>query len=683
MKYVRIAGAVFVFLCCSLLVVTWTVPPPDTTHITWSTKVKARNGEILRLFTTDAGYWRIPAELENIDPTFITQLVAYEDKRFWIHPGVDAFAVARAIVQCITRGRVVSGASTLTMQSIRLLEPRPRTVTSKLIEMVQAFRLEQRLSKKEIVELYLSLAPYGGNIQGIEAACLLYYNTTPLHLTPSQAALLISLPQSPERRRPDLYPQQARQARYGVLQRLQSEGLMSDKQVELATIQPVPEHKYSTPFHAPQLAQKLRSANVLQWSIHSTLDYNIQTKAERIASRAQRMYSPDKTVAIMVVDNTNHEVLAHIGSGDFYVSQMDLTRATRSPGSTLKPFIYGLAFELGVLHPETKILDMPQRFDSYGPTNFAGGFHGWISVRKALQLSLNIPAVSVLNHIGPQYLLSRLISLDMPLSYQGDPGLSLALGGVGFSLHGLVELYCALANSGRFSPVKFQPGDANSSGKKLLGPIANWYVDDILRTLPGSALHPESGLNQIRYKTGTSYGYRDAWAIGYNQRYTVGVWTGRIDGGYGKGTTGLRSAVPVMLQLFASLPEIAQHDKKKVPLKGILSGSHQDLPANLQWFGSNGNILHHQHNPTISYPVNGSVVSFIGVSREDQHIPLKARGGTPPFHWLINGEVMQKPQNGADIFFNPQDPGGVHITLIDSKGKSDRVTIWVEEKMMP
>ena len=656
------------------------LPSPVPEKIEWSTSVVARQGETLRLFTTDDGFWRLPARLDKTDPKFTRQLLAYEDKRFWTHPGVDPLAVARATLQVVASGRVVSGASTLTMQTVRLLTPRPRTITSKLVEMVQALRLERRLSKQAILELYLSLAPYGGNIQGIEAASHFYFHADATHFTPSRAALLISLPQSPENRRPDLHPLRAKQARQEVLHRLHESGLLSEEDLQLATLQPLPKKRYPAPFSAPQLSQSLRREYADQNFIATTLKYDLQQKTEAIAARVQQELPPGKTVALLVVDNQTRQVLSHVGSGDFQTSQLDLTRAIRSPGSTLKPFIYGLAFEQGRLHPETRILDRPRRFGAYGPANFDGNFHGWISARQALQQSLNIPAVQVLEHVGPQRLLSRFSQLGVTLHYQKYPGLSLALGGVGCSLQDLVALYSGLANKGDYQPLQTIPKGEPSKSEKLLSPLAAWYVDASLPTLPSSANLPGAGgrNNGVRFKTGTSYGFRDAWAIGYDRNYTVGVWVGRPDGGYGKETTGANTAVPVLRRIFANLPKESSGTGDAPPPPGALMVSYDQLPPNLQWFAGERPDTLEARQPKIYFPVDGSTLDLTKHENGLSSLTLKSYGGTPPFYWLINGRPLGPATSDFITTYTPKGPGRAQITLIDSEGKRDSVAIWLE-----
>jgi penicillin-binding protein 1C len=664
-------GGCFIVLLFSGFLLYLSLPPAllGKLPVPCSAQVLDRNGRLLHLFTAKGGYWRLPARLERIDPDFIRLLLACEDKRFWTHRGVDPLALGRAVMQLAGHGRTVSGASTITMQTVRLLHPRPRTVVSKLIEMAEALRLERHLSKQEILQTYLTLAPYGGNIEGIEAACFFYFQKDAARLTPSEAALLISLPQSPERRRPDRRPEQAGLARNRVLDRLADNGLLSADQARLAQSQAVPKQRQPAPFLAPQFSRQLRALQPEKELLISSLDRAVQEKMEAAAAQAQQRLGAEskKTLAMLVLDNRSRQVLAHVGSGGWRISSLDLTKARRSPGSALKPFIYGLAFEQSLLHPETLILDRPARFGSYGPDNFDRTHHGWVSVREALHRSLNLPAVQVLERVGPQTLLARFASVGVFMGQnQTEQGLSLALGGTATTLRDLTALYAALADQGEFRPITFNPAAPPGPENRLLAPAAAWQVDEILRSLPAAA-----GLQtaaRIRWKTGTSYGFRDAWAIGYTRQHTVGVWVGRPDGGYGKRTTGAELAVPVLLQAFAALP--AQAEAADSPPAGFRQLSHSQLPPHLQYFSRSAA---EQSQPRIYYPVDGSSLQLGG----EPVLVLKAHGGAPPFHWLINGQPVAKEQQGEIISCPPPGPGRARITLIDSQGRRDRISVWV------
>ncbi len=544
--------------------------------------------------------------------------------------------------------------------------------------MIEAFRLERRLEKKEILNLYLSLTPYGGNLQGIEAASLFYFNKDASRLNPSESALLISLPQSPENRRPDRHPQKATQARLTVLNRLASKGLLSDEAVVLANKSPVPTKRYRTPSSAPHLADQLRVQYPGKGTLRSTLDSLLQKQLTTIADRVQNRLEKGATLAALVVDNKSHQVLTHIGSGDYFNgSQLDLTSAIRSPGSTLKPFIYGLGFEQKHIHPETKILDRSQKFGEYSPENFDGTYRGWVSIRQALHQSLNIPAVQVLEKVGPFRLISRLKDVGVPLQYQGRPGLSLALGGVGCTLENLVALYSALANNGEYHPLYYTQNKTPQIVKTLLSSTATWYIDDILQTMPFAA--EVTANHNIRFKTGTSYGFRDAWGIGYTPDYTIGVWVGRPDGGYGKSGTGSSLAVPVMLEMFSVLPDHKGKAEDPIPPSEVLFANHNELPESLKWFKDKKTAGFLQNNlPRIIFPVDGSSMPLRKDSTGRPLLTLKADGGVPPLHWMIDGAPLNGLQNNTVAQYYPKGPGMTQITLIDGNGKRDHVGVWLE-----
>lgn len=682
----------FLSLCLHLILPS---PLPKRFPVPCSARVVDRQGRLLRLFTTKDGYWRLPAHIQvlqieegkrAVDPEFIRLLLAYEDKRFFAHHGVDPLALIRALGQGIWHGRVVSGASTITMQTVRLLRPHPRTLLGKLFEMIQALRLERLLSKEEILATYLTLTPYGGNIEGIEAACRFYLQKTAARITPSQAALLLSLPQSPEQRRPDRRHRQAVAARNHVLARLAAKGLLTEEQVQLGRKQPVPAQRSPTPFLAPHLSERLHAALPGRELLRTSLDRRLQEQLEGIARQVQARLGTNsrRTLAMLVLDNRSGQVLTHIGSGDYWHTRLDLTRAERSPGSALKPFIYGLAFEQGILHPETRILDRPARFGSYGPGNFDGTYRGWVSIREALHRSLNLPAVEVLERVGPQRLLTRFADLGLAVDPDRPPGLSLALGGTAVTLRDLVSLYAALANQGLYRPLSFRPESTEdttekSKGRRMLSNAAVWYVDDILRTRPWTSAEPApKGRQQgrIRYKTGTSYGFRDAWAVGYTRRYTVGIWLGRPDWGYGRETTGAASAVPVLFQAFAALPPVPEDRNEPRPRRpvGVLAVRHSALPPHLQWFSRSIQPGQQTEKPRIYFPVDGSTMQL----GQDPLLVLKAHGGTPPFHWLVNGRPLGREHSQAVTSYRPQGGGLTRITLLDSRGRRDKVSVWLE-----
>ncbi len=395
-------------------------------------------------------------------PAYLKLLLAYEDRRFRIHAGVDPLALGRAAFQLLTRGHIVSGGSTITMQLARLMEPRrERSVYAKLRQMVRALEIERQMSKDQILDLYLAMAPFGGNLEGIRAASIAYFGKEPKRLSLAESALLVALPQSPETRRLDRYPDAARAARDRVLDRMVEDGIESPQEDAAgAKAVPVPRLRKPMPILAPHSADQAMASVKDTPVIALTLDAGLQKVLEALARDRAVALGPNISVAIIAVDNASGDVLARVGSPDYFddrrAGQVDMTRAVRSPGSTLKPFIYGLAFEDGFVHPESLIDDRPIRFGSYAPENFDMTFQGTVPVRKALQMSLNVPAVALLDRVGASRLSARLKQAGANLVLPKDeaPGLAMGLGGVGITLQDLVQLYCGLARLGNTRPLR-------------------------------------------------------------------------------------------------------------------------------------------------------------------------------------------------------------------------------------
>jgi penicillin-binding protein 1C len=522
----------------------------ETSHI-----VLDREGRLLRAYATVEGRWRLPARVEDVDPRFVRLLLGYEDKRYYEHHGVDPFAIGRAAFQLISQRHIVSGASTLSMQVARLLEPREhRSFGAKLRQITRAFELEYALGKDEILSLYLTLAPYGGNLEGIRSASLANFGKEPKRLSLSEAALLVALPQSPELRRPDRFPAVARAARDRVLDRAVAQGIVPQDEVARAKSEPSPQARKALPVLAPHAADEVVAAEPAMRTHRLTIDATLQKTLEDLARERARALGPQISVAILAVDNATGEIRARVASADYFdarrAGQVDMTNALRSPGSTLKPFIYGLGFEDGLIHPETLIDDRPARYGSYTPENFDLTFQGTVTVRRALQLSLNVPAIAVLGKVGVNRLSARLAQAGAALVLpKGEaPGLAMGLGGVGIRLTDLVMLYIGLARGGLTTPLIERAGTSPASGRRLLEPVAAWYVGNILIGAPPPDNAPHG---RIAFKTGTSYGYRDAWAVGFDGRMTVGVWVGRPDGAPVPGLVGRAAAAPILFDASA------------------------------------------------------------------------------------------------------------------------------------
>ncbi|HXH01189.1 MAG TPA: penicillin-binding protein 1C, partial [Xanthomonadaceae bacterium] len=554
-------------LLFGLLVLDLAFPPKLPRQGDSSTLVVAADGTPLRAFADQHGIWRYPASIETVSPLYLQALLNYEDRNFWRHPGIDPTALARAAWQWLRAGGVVSGGSTLTMQVARILEREPparsRSPWRKARQLLRALQLEARLSKREILTLYLDRAPFGGTIEGVQAASWAYLGKPALRLSHAEAALLAVLPQAPSRLRPDRHPEAAQRARDKVLARMQSLGVWPRALIDDARIEPVVARALQPPRSAALLAQRLRSERPRATRIVSTLDAQLQaTLEERVAAYFSQL--PERTsAALLVVDNATSQARAYVGSVAFAdaarLGHVDMVRGWRSPGSTLKPFLYGLALDDGLIHSESLLVDAPQAFGGYRPGNFDAAFNGPVSAADALRLSLNVPAVDLLDRVGPGRFAARLANAGIQLRFPAGakPNLALILGGTGVKLEELVGAFAALNRDGIAARVRYTP-DAPAVERRLLSPGAAWIVREILEAhpRPGQVAGMfDTGLRpRVAWKTGTSYGFRDAWALGSTRRYTVGVWVGRPDGTPLPGQYGAVTALPLLFEVIDSLP---------------------------------------------------------------------------------------------------------------------------------
>jgi penicillin-binding protein 1C len=472
-----------------LVVIVMRTPMPEMSRLeSRSQLVLSSSGEPLWGFLAPDGKWRFSMSTAGADPKFLRMLIAYEDKRYHSHRGVDFLALARACIEAVRSRGVVSGASTLTMQVVRLLEPKPRTFSAKLDQILKALKLERAYTKEEILGIYLTLAPYGGNVEGLRAASLIYFGKEPKRLSAAESALLTALPQSPEARRPDRHAEAARAARDRILTTLASRGLLEPTVTAFSMAEKVPLSARTLAFSAPHLAARARNLSPPNQEIIWTLiDRDLQTQVERIASRGVVGWDDGVNIAIVVIRNRDCSFAAYLGGVDFGADsrsgQVDLVRAVRSPGSTLKPFIYALAFEKLIVHPETIITDQPIEIAGYQPENADGHFAGDISIRQALIRSRNTIAVMLLDKVGVDVLLSRFRATGRPLVLAGSDhsaGLAVALGGVGITLEQLTWFYSALANDGKLGATRFFPFDPARPVAQLLSADAARATADVL-----------------------------------------------------------------------------------------------------------------------------------------------------------------------------------------------------------
>ena len=528
--------------------------------------VLARDGSPLRAWPGSDGAWRYPVTPAEVSPRYIEALLGYEDRWFRWHPGVNPASLVRAAWQWARTGRIVSGGSTLTMQVARILEPVPRTAAGKLRQIARALQLEWRLSKDEILTLYLNHAPMGGIVEGVEMASRAYLGKPSRDLSLAEAALLATLPRAPSRLRPDRAPQAARAARDRVLARLENFGIWSPEAVTDARIEPVIAQKLQGAWLAPLAAERLHSgarktgvAGLAR--VNSTLDRELQATVERLLADRASVLPPRVSIAALVIDAGTLEVRAYAGSADFgdnaRGAHVDMVRGVRSPGSALKPFLYAMALDDGLIHSESLLIDAPQAFGGYQPGNFQADFSGPVSVSESLQRSLNVPAVDLLDQIGPARFAARLAEGGIkPRLVAGEaPNLSLILGGAGVTLEELVGGYRALAAGGVAGKPRLTPG-APVEETRLMSEGAAWIVRDILEGggHPDRPFVESAGAAPLAWKTGTSFGFRDAWAVGVSGRYALGVWLGRPDGTPNPGFFGANVAAPLLKDIAAALP---------------------------------------------------------------------------------------------------------------------------------
>lgn len=536
------------------------VAPVDLNPRQGSTLVLADDQTVLRAFADDEGVWRYPVTLDDVSPLYLEALIGYEDRFFYKHPGVNPFSLGRAFLQALRYGEVVSGGSTLTMQVARLRYPERRNLLGKFKEIVRALQLELHFSKARILTYYLNHAPFGGTVEGVQAAALTYLGYGARDLTHAQAALLAVLPQSPSRLRPDRHPLLAEDARNKVLDRLALYKVWDKTLVEDAKAETVISLTKETPQIAPLFARRL-AASSEDSVIKSHIDFHWQRHTEQLLMDYVQSIGDEISAAILIMESKTGKVRVYAGSADFNstsrAGHVDMVKSIRSPGSTLKPFIYGLAMDEGLVHSESLLMDVPLKFNDYQPNNFNGGFSGPVSMSDSLQRSLNIPAVQVLDRLGPVgfYLSLQAAQAQLELPRGASPNLSVGLGGVGTNLESLVALYSSLDNNGYAQKLVFKETES-SNEYVLLSPGSAWVIRSILARDPNAP-------HGIALKTGTSYGFRDSWALGVADGYTIGVWVGRPDGSPVTGHFGRQTAVPLLVN--ALFPRLNNNELPKQP----------------------------------------------------------------------------------------------------------------------
>lgn len=646
-------------------------PPPLERVRDVSPVVVDRNGEWVMAFTTDGGRWRLEARLDEIDPEFQRRVVAIEDARFWFHPGVDPIALTRASVSYLRSGRVTQGGSTITMQLARLLEPRPRTIPSKLVEMIRALQIERRMSKREILAAYLTLAPYGGNLEGVRAASRAYFQRDPRWLDDAEMALLIALPQAPEARRPDRRPQAARAARDRVLGMFVAADLISARQAEEARESAMPA-RAPFPYSAPHAAEALVARHPGEGVVRSSLDAQLQRDLEALARRHAAELEDEAQIALVAVELDSRAVRARIGGAgrERDGGYIDMTRAVRSPGSALKPFLYAIAFDEGIAAPETLVRDAPRRFGGYLPENFDRRFHGDVTLQDALRHSLNLPAVATLERIGAGRFHAALeragAEVHLPRRAGAEPGLALALGGVGITLEDLVQLYAALGDDGRARPLVNDGVGGFALPRRFVRAETAAQVIDILATSPHPAgrmpAHLAQNAPRIAFKTGTSYGFRDAWSVGVWNGFAIGVWVGRPDGAPRPGATGRDAALPILFEAFDLLgaPSApAQMVEEHAPVAPGLARLERGETEGL----------------SILFPPAGAEVLVLDYGPGARGLSLSARGGRGPLSWYAEGERVESEPTSGRAIWRPRAPGFYDVMVVDAEGQRARTRV--------
>lgn len=663
------AGAALAMMAGAAFLVDRAMPLDLGRYQARSTVVRDAQGGILRAFPAPEGQWRIETAVADVDPLYLAMLKAVEDRRFGSHPGVDPLAALRAAGQLIGEGRIVSGASTLTMQAAKLLDPRPRTWRAKVVEAVRALQMQARLGGDGVLGVYLTLAPFGGAIEGATAASYAWFGKLPAHLSPAQAALLVALPQSPERLRPDRNPAAAKRARDRILDIAVAQGVLGQSAAEAAKAEPLPTAQLAMPMSAPHLAERLAASAAKGASIATHIDPAMQAALERFARAWRPKLEAGANLAAMIVSNKDRRLLAHLGSLDWLECQIDLTMAVRSPGSALKPFLYAVGFDDLAIHPATLIDDMPQRFGDWAPRNFDHDFHGRVTAREALQRSLNVPAVQVLERVGPARFAGRLTQAGarLVLPAAAEPALPLALGGVGTRLWDLAMLEAALADGGLALPIAVVPGAAPAP-VMLVGAAAARATIDILEGSPApDGIATGSGIartRRIAFKTGTSFGFRDAWTIGASADYTVAVWVGRPDGAPRPGELGRTAAAPALFAIFDLLPpDRAPRAAPAEPGHALFRRAAPPAIARLE-----PRPEQDRTGLRILFPPDGATVEAL-----DEGISLNAAGGRGPWRWIVEGHELP-----ADTrFWKPDGAGFAKFVLVDADGARVASTIKV------
>ncbi len=644
----------------------WMLPPDLSRLAAVGTEVDDAAGRPLALLPAPGGVWRFRVSAGEVSPAMLDLLIAVEDRRFWLHPGVDPVALARAAVQMLRAGRVVSGGSTLAMQAARLLHPRPRTLRSKLIEMARALQLERRFGRAGVLDIWLTLAPFGGNLEGVRAGSMAWFGVPPSALEPAQAALLVAIPRRPEALRPDRHPAAVRAVVARMLVAAAGGAAVGDGPGGLAGEGGMPRHPM--PRHAAQIVAALARAP----RVRTTLDLPLQTALERLARERLQTLPPRVSLAIVIADAESRAMRAAFAGAwrdEARAGALDLTRAVRSPGSALKPFIYAMAFADGLAGPETRLADLPHRYGSYAPENFDRGFTGNVTAAEALRRSLNLPAVALLDQVGALRFAAtlRLAGAALRLPQGADPSLPLALGGEGVTLRQVVGLYCALASDGSGGALRLLASDKRVATPFLPSPVAGLVADVLTHGFPND------GPAGVAWKTGTSWGGRDAWAFGFDRRHVVGVWVGRPDGTPMPAATGAATALPLLAHVFDLLAKAPRTVAPPPPSpRARLLGQSAGHPVG-QSVGRSLGQGEQVATDTLQllFPPPGAVLAADGA------VTIRAMGGRRPLSFLVDGVKLGGEPARREAAWHPAGPGFYRLTVLDADGAAAHAAVQV------
>jgi len=552
---------------------------PLKVNIKYSTIINSSDSSVVYAFLSSDEKWRMKTELSEITPLLEKAIIYKEDKYFYYHPGVNFVAIVRAFTNNILQQKRTSGASTITMQVIRLLNPKERTYVNKIIEIFRAFQLEVKFNKKEILQMYLNLVPFGGNIEGVKAASVLYFEKAPNHLSLAELTALSVIPNRPNSLVIGKNNEQIIKTRNKWLKRFEKDNLFSKQDIEDAKNEPLTAFRHESPKAAPQYSFRLRTMFANKPNIYTHLDIKMQTKIQNIVKNyIDRLYYNNiKNAAVLIIDNETNSIITYVASANFFnkedAGQVDGIQAIRSPGSTLKPFLYALAFDKGFITPKLKVTDVPVSYSGYEPQNYDSKFHGLVTISDALINSLNIIAVKVLNSYKTENFVRALkkVNFNQIKKDEDKLGLSVILGGCGVTLEELTLLYHAFANNGVYTDVNWLKSDSSNTGFNIISEESSYMLTEILAKVKRPDLPLEwqnsAYLPKVAWKTGTSYGRKDAWSIGYNKKYTIGVWVGNFSAEGVQELSGAQSASPLLFEIFNTVDYKSKNNWYKQPKK--------------------------------------------------------------------------------------------------------------------